>query len=185
MLALLMIFGSVILRLLPHIPNFAPITAMGLFGGVYLNKKFAVLIPLIAMVISDYLLLYISPYHMDFGRIHPVSAMFHSTTLYVWGSFVISSLIGIWLRDHKKPFYIFSGAVLASVQFFIITNFGTWAGGMYGRGLEGLVQSYIMAIPFYKWTLMGDLFYTGVFFGSYALAYKVKSLQLKNTSLKI
>src|SRR5947207_2179553 len=111
MLAFIMIIGGVLLRLVPHIPNFAPITATSLFGGTYLSKKFAILVPLIAMILSDYLLSYING-----------TTMFHSTTLYVWGSFFISSLIGIWLRNHKNPKYILGASLAASIQFFLITN---------------------------------------------------------------
>lgn len=175
MLAVFMIIGGVLLRLTPHVANFAPISATAIFGGANLNKRFAILVPLIAMAVSDYLLLYVSPFGnpmVDFSHIQPITAMFHSTTLYVWGSFVISGLIGIWLKSHKKPSYIIAASLLASIQFFVITNFGVWAGGMYSRGLDGLMESYIMGLPFFKWTLMGDLFYTGVFFGVYELAIR-------------
>ncbi len=171
-----MIIGGVLLRLMPHIANFAPISATALFGGANLNKRFAILIPLIAMAISDYLLLYINPFGnpmIDFSHIQPITAMFHSTTLYVWGSFAISGLIGNWLKKHKKPSYIVAASFLASIQFFIITNYGVWAGGMYNRGSDGLMESYIMGLPFFKWTLLGDLFYTGVFFSSYELALRM------------
>jgi len=41
-------------RLLPHPPNFAPITAIALFGGAYFtNKRLAFLVPIIVMVLSD------------------------------------------------------------------------------------------------------------------------------------
>lgn len=167
-----MIIGAVLLRLLPHLPNFAPITAMGLFGGKYITNKFAIFVPLVALIVSDYLLLYVNPFtmHADFSHIYPISAMFHATTFYVWGSFVFSSLIGIWLRKTKRPEVILGATVGASLQFFLITNFGVWAAGAYSRGIEGLLQSYLMGLPFLKFTLLGDLFYTGVFFGAYALA---------------
>lgn len=176
MLAIVMIIGSILLRLAPHIPNFAPITATALFGGAYLNKRFAIFVPLLAMVISDYLLLYVNPYRypfFDFSNMYPIQAMFHSTTLYVWGSFIISGLIGIWLRTRRKPTYIIGATFMASLQFFLITNFGVWAGGMYSRGLDGLAQSYIMGLPFFKWTILGDFFYMGVFFMTYELAIKL------------
>ena len=173
MLALLLLVGGIFLRLTPHIANFAPISATALFGGAYLNKRFAILVPLAAIAISDYLLLYVNPFSnpvVNFSHIQPISAMFHSTTLYVWGSFTISGLIGIWLKNRVKPSNVIAASFLASLQFFVITNFGVWAGGMYSRGLDGLVQSYIMGLPFFRWTLMGDLFYTGVFFGAYEFA---------------
>lgn len=176
MLAIAMIIGGILLRLVPHIPNFAPITATALFGGIYLNKRFAIFVPLLAMVVSDYLLLYVNPYRypfFDFSNVYPIQEMFHSTTLYVWGSFIISGLIGIWLRTRRKPTYIIGATFMASLQFFLITNFGVWAGGMYSRGLDGLLQSYLMGLPFFQWTILGDLFYTGTLVGIYELAVKI------------
>ncbi len=184
-----MIAVGVILRLAPHVPNYAPITAIALFGGVYLSKKFAILIPLLAIVLSDYLLLYVNPYGtpvFDFHKVYPLQAMFHATTMYVWGSFVVSGLIGIWLSKRKKPIYVVGAALFASLQFYLITNFGVWAAGMYGRGLDGLLLSYIMAIPFFKWTILGDLVYTGVFFGAYELVVRIanKNFAFARTLLK-
>lgn len=176
MLAVLMIISGVFLRLVPHVPNFAPISATALFGGAYLNKRSVLIVPLAAMVISNYLLLYINPFGnpmVDISHIQPITHMFHPTTLYVWGSFTITGLFGIWLKNNKKPSNIVAASLVASLQFFLITNFGVWAGGMYSRGIDGLFQSYIMGLPFFKWTLLGDLFYTGVFFASFEIASKV------------
>src|SRR3989344_3775418 len=110
-MTILMIIGAVLLRLVPHMPNFAPITAIALFGGANLSKRSALLMPLIAMAVSDYLLLYINPFRsqiVDISHFYPIKAMVHSTTLYVYGSFLLSGLIGIWLQNHKKPILILS-----------------------------------------------------------------------------
>lgn len=157
MIAILFVIIGILLRLVPHPPNFAPITASTLFAGVYLPKRYALITPIITMAISDFLLF---PTHM-----------FHSTTLYVWGSFLISGLIGSWLKRHNKPTYIIVASLIASLQFFLITNFGVWvADNMYPHNLNGLFQSYLMGIPFYRNTLLGDLFYTSSFFSLYRLS---------------
>lgn len=155
LLAIFFVIGGILTRLAPHPSNFTPITAAALFGGVYLSKRSALLIPLVAMIISDYLLF--------------PQAMFHSTTLYVWGSFMISGLIGLWLKKRQKPHLILGASLVASLQFFLITNFGVWTTGMYSRDISGLFESYLMGLPFYKFTLLGDLFYTSCFFGLYRL----------------
>ncbi|MGH7203304.1 MAG: DUF6580 family putative transport protein [Candidatus Levyibacteriota bacterium] len=177
MLAIMMIIGGVLLRLLPHMPNFAPIAATALFGGVYLNKRFAIFVPLIAMAVSDYLLLYIHPFQYpmaDFSHIYPVTAMFHASTLFVWGSFIISGFIGMQIKKHKSIQNVLVGSLLSSVLFFLITNFGFWLGNdIYPKTFNGQIEAYMMALPFFKWTLLGDLFYTGVFFGAYELALRV------------
>ncbi len=148
---LLVIFIAVLMRLLPHLPNFTPIAAMALFGGVYLNKKYAFVIPFLAMFISDIFL------------------GFHSAMPYVYGSFILTGIIGLWLKKHKSAKNIICSSLISSILFFLITNFGVWAGGWYPKTLSGLMQSYAMGIPFFKNTILGDLCYTGVFFGIYEL----------------
>ena len=175
-LVLFLVAAAAFLRLLPHVPNFVPIAATALFGGAYLSRRFAIAVPLSAMALSDYLILYINPFgpgglpSFDFSHIYPLSAMFHTTTVYVWGSFLTSVFIGMWLKNHKKVGYIVGASFLASLQFFLITNFGVWAGGMYSRDISGLVESYIMGLPFFRWTILGDIFYTTAFFGLYEIA---------------
>ncbi len=174
-IALIIIASAIVLRLVPHIPNFAPITAAALFGAAFLPKRYALLTPLIALAISDYLLLYISPFSQpifNFSHLQPISAMFNSTTAWVWGSFMVSALLGLALRNKPSSTKIGGFTVLASLQFYLISNFGVWAAGAYARDISGLWASYIAGLPFLSWTLAGDLFYVGAFFGLYALALK-------------
>ncbi|OGH17997.1 MAG: hypothetical protein A3F31_02620 [Candidatus Levybacteria bacterium RIFCSPHIGHO2_12_FULL_38_12] len=157
------ILFAVLLRLLPHPPNFAPIAGMALFGGVYLNKKYALIVPLLAMFVSD---LFIG---------------FHSTILFVYGSFLLTGLIGLWIRQHKSIQNVILGTLASSVLFFIITNFGVWlVGSLYPKTLQGLVQCYVYALPFFRNTILGDLFYTGVFFGSYEFIKNVILISIRD-----
>ena len=152
---------AILLRLLPHPPNMAPIAAMALFGGYYLNKKYALVVPLIALFISDIFL------------------GFYGAMPFVYGSFLLTGLIGLWLKKHNNRKYIIAGALFSSILFFLITNFGVWlAGDLYSKNITGLTQSYVMAIPFFRNTVIGDLLYTGLFFGSYEF---VKSLISKTS----
>lgn len=170
------ISSAVLLRLFPHVPNFAPIGAMCLFGGVYLNRKYAAGIILLTMLFSDYLLLYIHPFSAQvftFSRIYPLTALLHSTTMYVYGSFLIIVGIGMWLKKHQSLQNTMLASLSASLLFFLITNFGVWAGGMYSRNLAGLWESYVMGLPFFRATVFGDLFYTGLFFGGYEIVLKI------------
>ena len=138
-------------------PNFTPIGAMALFGGAYLDKRWAILLPLVAMFFSDLFIGFYSPIVM----------------ISVYGSFALTGLIGLWLRERKSPKNTLLAAVSSSVLFFLITNFAVWAGGSYSRGLDGLLTSYVMALPFFRGTLFGDLFYTTVFFGGYELVLRL------------
>jgi hypothetical protein len=98
---------------------------------------------------------------------------FHGTMPYVYGSFILTGLVGIWLREHKNFKNIVLATIFSSVLFFIITNFGVWLEGrLYQANMSGLIEAYAMAIPFFRNTIMGDLFYVALFFGSYEFALK-------------
>lgn len=148
------VIAAAALRLVPHLPNFTPIGAMALFGGTYLPKKQAWILPIAAMVVSDFFI----GFDSVLSRIS------------VYGSFLIIVVIGLWLRKHKSLGNIIGASLASSILFFLITNAAVWIGGMYNHSLAGLWQSYLMGIPFFRGTAFGDLFYTGVFFGGWELA---------------
>ncbi len=93
-----------------------------------------------------------------------------ASRLTVYGSFVLITLIGMWLKNPKTFGNVVLASICASVLFFIITNFGVWlTGTLYTKDLTGLVACYTAAVPFFRNTIAGDLFYTGVFFGGFEL----------------
>ncbi len=153
--AVLLILIGVGLRLIPHPPNFAPIGALALFGGVYLSRKTALILPLAAMVISD---IFIGYYEIKL-------------MIFVYGSFLICVALGFWLKRHKKWQTILGSSILSALIFFLLTNFAVWAfTPWYAKTFSGIIQCYLMALPFFKNTLLGDLFYVTVFFGAYEMA---------------
>ena len=160
-MAFFFILTGVILRLLPHLPNFAPIAAMALFGGTYLNRRYALVVPLIALLIGDIFIGFYSPWIM----------------LSVYGSFALIGLIGIWLKNHKNVPNVIGGTLMGSIIFFLVTNFACWVipHSFYPHTWQGLMQSFIMGLPFFRNTLMGDLFYVGAMFGLYELVLWVTS----------
>lgn len=171
----LLILTNITLRLLSHLPNFTSMSATALFAGAKLTKKQAFLIPILSLLVSDYLLLYIHPFSeptITLNHIYSITNLIHTTTPYVWSSFIISSLIGSYLKKHHDFLSVTSSCCLTSIQFFIITNFGVWATGMYDRNISGLIESYISGLPFFKFSLLGDLFYTYTLFSLFALAQK-------------
>ncbi|QQG40792.1 MAG: hypothetical protein HYV37_00510 [Candidatus Levyibacteriota bacterium] len=147
---LLIIGIAVALRLVPHPANFAPIGAMALFGGAYLNKKYALAVPLLAMLVSDFFI------------------GFHNTMGFVYASFLLIGILGLWLRRHKNVRNVIGAAFVSSILFFLITNFGVWlVSNIYPKTAAGLIECYVVAIPFFRNTLLGDLFYVGLFFFGY------------------
>ena len=140
---------AIIARLIPHAPNFTPIGGLALFSGAHFKKKVALIIPLAAMFISDIFL------------------GFHKTMPYVYVSFIIIALIGGLIKNDKWQSLALA-SLMSSVLFFLITNFGVWATGtMYQKNLSGLMQSYAFGIPFFRNTLISDLFYSFSFFYGY------------------
>lgn len=131
---------AAISRLIPHPPNFAPVTAIALFSGFYVTNKLLVYaLPIGIMMLSDLFL------------------GFSSISYFVYGAFVLVSFIGT-LSKNPKIFKIVPCILLSSISFFIITNFGVWILGGYPKTWTGLATCYTMAIPFFKNSLMGDFF---------------------------
>jgi hypothetical protein len=148
------ILAAAALRLVPHPPNFSPIDAMALFSGAYLGRRWlAFAAPLGALLLSDLVLGFYPGMWVQYLTVALV-------VLIGWGALKRVSAVRV------------GGAALASsVLFFVVTNFGTWAlSGMYPPSLSGLAACYVAAIPFFQNTLTGDLFYSGLLFGGFALA---------------
>ncbi len=165
-IALALIAGAILLRLLPHPANFAPVTAVAIFGGAMLPRKLALWVPLTAMIISDAII--------GFYNIMPV----------IWACYALIALASsLWLRqlNFRRAAAL---TVSASVFFFIITNFAVWLwSGMYLHTWAGLMLCYDMALPFFRNTALSDAGYTAALFGLYALArLAVSKLLVKPTT---
>jgi hypothetical protein len=149
-------------RLLPHPPNFTPLFAIALFGGTYFASRWAAFgVPLAAMFLSD----------LALGLIMYGKAVFPLMP-YVYLSFVLTVLLGYWVRRRQGSAIAIGCAALASsVLFFVISNFGVWLRGtLYPPTLEGLAACYIAAIPFFKNTVAGNCVFSVALFGVFALA---------------
>ena len=86
---------------------------------------------------------------------------------FVYLSFIIIALIGGLIKTNKWQ-SLLKASLVSSVLFFMITNFGVWATGtMYQKNISGLTQSYIMGLPFFRNTIISDLFYSFSFFYGY------------------
>jgi hypothetical protein len=145
-------------RLVPHPPNFAPVGAASMFSGARLPVWQAYLVPLALMAVTD-------PILGAFYGVRPYSI----ATLFIYASFLVSVWLGRRLRATQSWSRIGAFSIANSVQFFFISNFGTWLGSHgYPRTAAGLADCYVAAIPFFAYTLAGDLFYTAIIFGLYA-----------------
>ena len=131
-----LIFFAILSRFLPHPPNFTPIAAIALLSSKgFANRWVAFLIPIVSLFISDLFL------------------GLHTTIPFVYGSFILIALLGRYV----KKINIFS-VLLSSSIFFLVTNLGVWL-LHYPLSIEGLFQCYILALPFFLNTVIGDLVY--------------------------
>ncbi len=152
LLPLVIISVAVLIRVIPHAPNFAPIAALALFSGFYLDKRYALILPLGAMFLSD------------------VIIGFHDTMPYVYGSFLLTAFLGMALKKHTRVSTVLLASLTSSLLFFLLTNFGVWMGGLlYPKTVSGLMDAYYYALPFFRNTVLSDLMYTALFFGGYEI----------------
>ena len=129
-------------RLIPHPYNFSPMLAVGIFSGFYFRQFYlGLFIVIFSMFIGDLFL------------------GFHSTMFFTYISLAVAVLIGLNIKRFSFA-EILLGGLSSSLAFFIITNFGAWLTlEMYEKNLSGLLQSYVLAIPFFHSTLISTLLY--------------------------
>ena len=147
----------VLFRFVPHPPNVTPIAAMALFSGAFFtNRIWAYLVPIIAMAISDFVL------------------GFHSTIVYVYAGILITVIIGSQLK-RISFLSISTSAVIASITFFLITNFGAWLHhDMYTQNFSGLLQAYVAGLPFLRNSLIANLLFSYLVFFGFSSFFNIK-----------
>ena len=158
----LLILAVAATRLLPHPPNVACIGALGLFAGCYLTGRRAYLVPLAALLLSDVL-----------GHALAIPGMgFYSlaTMAMVYAGVLAAVPVGRFMSKHQGLLKYPLGALAASTLFFAISNFGVWIGPWYPTNLAGLLACYSNAIPFYGYTVEGDMLFTFAMFGSWEVS---------------
>ena len=139
-LILLSSIGALIFfRFLPHPPNFTPVIAMAFYLPIFFGM-WCIPFVLLAFAITDFFI------------------GFHSLLVWTWGSLALISLISKFSNSIlSRLFLSFVGAVI----FYIISNFGVWfSGSLYQYSIEGLIQCYIMALPFFTNTLLSTIIFS-------------------------
>ena len=143
---------DVMARALPHVPGVWPMAATALFAGRILRiPALALIVPVAAVALSDAAL------PGDDWRV----------SLVVYGAVLVPALAGMLARRWRGAFPVVAAMVSSSLIFFVTTNFAVWTfNDMYPMTAHGLVQCYVAALPFLDRTVIGDLIWTGVLFGS-------------------
>jgi hypothetical protein len=179
LLILAMILIAAFSRLIPHPSNFTAIGAMTLFGSAYNSKKYlAFLAPLVAMWLSD-----LAINNVIYAEYNNGFVWFQSFQLYTFLSIALIAILGFVLFKKVSAKNIAIGSLLAPTLFFIVSNFGSWMSPMalFPKTFDGLIQTYVAGIPFYRNNIMGTIVFSTVMFGVYyLLTQKFPKLSLKD-----
>ena len=171
--AVVMIVFAALTRLFPHYPNFTAIGAIAVFGGsVIKDKKMAFILPLAALLLSDICLQLFTPIQGFYGK----------DQFFVYGAFILITWLATFMGKRNVANVAFA-AVWSGLIFFLISNFSVWlfSNGFYPKTLAGLGAAYWAAVPFYQGQLtgsfllngiVGDLLFSAILFGAYALVEK-------------
>ena len=128
-------------RFIPHPPNLTSLLALSFYVPALLGVRYLPAL-IVSFLITDFFI------------------GFHSTMLFTWGSVIVIGLLAKYFLS--SIFTRVSGALLGSLIFYIVTNFGVWTMGSYGYNVEGLIECYIMAIPFFVNTLISTFIFSAI-----------------------
>lgn len=161
-------------RFLPHPPNFACLGALGLFAGCYFAGRKAFFVPALALLLSDVIGHWAGIPGMGFYNPMVMAATYLGVTL--------SVPVGRWLQSGALKWKVPAGALVASTLFFLISNLGVWMGPWYPTSMSGLLACFTNAIPFYGYTLAGNVIFASIMFGAYEFSRSVKTVSSPATA---
>lgn len=126
-------------RFIPHPPNFTSLIALSFYVPVFLGIRYIPYL-IISFVITDIVIGY------------------HNTTHWTWGSVLLIGLCSQFFI--KNLFSRLTGSIIGATIFYLLTNFGVWTTGLYGVTYEGLITSYVLAIPFFAYSIISTLVFS-------------------------
>ena len=139
-------------RFIPHPPNFTSLLALSFYVPALFGLRFLPAV-LVSFVITDLVIGY------------------HSGTHWTWGSVMVIGLMSQYLNKNISSRLF--GALLGAIIFFLITNFGVWTSGMYEFSVKGLIDCYVLAIPFFAYSIISTILFSLLIETGYKL-YKMK-----------
>ncbi|MFM7773733.1 MAG: DUF6580 family putative transport protein [Candidatus Kapaibacterium sp.] len=160
---LLIIAAAALSRVFHVIPNMAPMTALAVFGAwSFRSTRLAYAVPMFAMLVGDVGLAVAK---------NDISYAVHDTQFAVYACLIVTTWISLKLRAEPSAGRRIVSIVTGSVLFYVVTNFAVWSfSGMYPWSVAGLVECYVLAIPFFRTSLVSDLAYGAIMFGAYELS---------------
>ncbi len=139
-------------RFVPHTTNFTSLIALSFYIPAFFGRKYIPAI-IISFAITDLII------------------GLHTVTFFTWGSVLLIGLISNYFS--KTLLKRLSGALFGAALFFVLTNFGVWASGMYGYTLNGIITCYTLAIPFFAYSAISTILF------SFLIEFIYRCLQFK------
>ena len=131
-----------VFRYFPHPPNFTPVLALTLYTSMYFGLRSSPFV-IMAFALSDFFI------------------GLHQLLIFTWGSLAFISVIGMFGKSFLSRFSLL---FLSSIVFFVCSNFGVWLfSEFYSKDFDGLLQCYILAIPFFTNTLISTFIFGMLF----------------------
>ena len=147
-----------VFRYFPHPPNFTPVLALTLYTSMYFGLRSSPFV-IMAFALSDFFI------------------GLHQLLIFTWGSLAFISVIGMFGKSFLSRFSLL---FLSSIVFFVCSNFGVWLfSEFYSKDFDGLLQCYILAIPFFTNTLISTFIFGMLFEISIFSKNKLTSLIYK------
>ncbi len=169
-LCIALLAGFRVLRaaLLPELPNFSPVTAVAVCGAFLLPGAVGWILPLGALMVSDFLLAVVLGY-----------PAFTSDQLVVWGAMLaLVVIVRLVARGGFSPMRYFGSVLGGGLFFYLVTNTASWlANSAYPRGFGGLWMSLTTGLPgfpptwmFFRNSLVSDFLFAGILLALWAVA---------------
>ncbi len=183
LLATLLIVVASTLRLAPQPANFSPLGAMALLSGaVIVTKYLKYVLPLAVLFVSD-LILNNTVLRMWYPQTEGF-VLFSQYMIPTYVAFISAVVIGHFYLKKITFRRVLISSLGFSLIFFVISNFGSWlVPGVYPKSFSGLMACYGAGLPFLKNTIVGNLFYCGIFFGAYVMLTQILGAKKSSTTM--
>ncbi len=158
------VVACVLLRLVPHAPNVAPMTAFALFAGYAFTWRRGLVMVLLANLITDFFI--------GFYDWRIMTA--------VYGSYALIAIVGGLSGSGKSAVRAVITTWAGALIFFFITNGAVWAFSVwYAKTPTGLLAAYVNGLPFLRNSLLGDMGYGALFYLGYVLYLARAGIRLR------
>jgi len=172
-IAVLLVVAAAVSRVLLYPHNFSPMVGMAIFAGAtFTDKKLAFALPIFSMLLSDIMfeVFNIAPGFWGWGQ------------LVGYGIFALITVLAFTMK-RVSVVNVIGYSLVSSVIFFLLSNLSFFlidnpVYHTYTQNFDGFINCYTQALPFFRTSIIADLVYSVVLFGTY---YAVQNFAVKKS----